>query len=125
LANFTTKNIKMKSKIQVVGIPFDDKSCFMRGPALAPDEIRKCLHNGASNFTAENGIDIFEDIDLIDHGDIKIEFFEEIYPSLKKLVTSDKILFLGGDHSITFPIIQLMKEIFCILMHILICMKST
>lgn len=101
----------MKTKIQLVGIPFDDKSCFMRGPALAPEEIRKTLHNGASNYTAENGIDIFEDIDLIDHGDIKPDFYETIFPSLKKLITNEKVLFLGGDHSITFPIIQLMKEL--------------
>lgn len=111
MANFTAKPRNMEPKIQVLGIPFDDKSCFMRGPALAPDKIRKTLHNGASNFTAENGIDIFEDIELLDRGDIHVDFFEEIYPSLKKLVTKDKILFLGGDHSITFPIIQLMKEL--------------
>ncbi len=100
----------MKPKIQLLGIAFDDKSCFMRGPALAPAEIRKNLHNGASNYTSENGIDIYDDIELIDHGDIKANAFEDIYPSLKKLVTKDKILFLGGDHSISFPIIKLMKE---------------
>ena len=35
--------------VALVGIPFDEFSSFMRGPAKAPPLIRQTLHNGASN----------------------------------------------------------------------------
>ena len=54
--------------ISLTGIPYDDKSCFLKGPALAPAVIRQVLHNGSSNYTAENGIDISKDVTLNDRG---------------------------------------------------------
>ncbi|WP_299437036.1 agmatinase [uncultured Aquimarina sp.] len=94
------------NKIVVQGIQFDDKSSFQKGPKLAPPIIREILHCGSLNLCAENGVSI--DIPSIeDKGDFEItEYFDIEKITKKHLDTHDKILTLGGDHSIIFPVIK-------------------
>ena len=40
--------------IKLIGLPFDENSSFLQGPALAPDIIRHKWHDGSSNDYAEN-----------------------------------------------------------------------
>jgi len=88
----------MKHKIIVQGILYDDKSSYQKGPRLAPPLVREALHCGSSNLYSENGISI-ENPMIEDCGD-----FESI--THHHLALSRKILTLGGDHSITYPIIK-------------------
>ncbi len=91
--------------IALAGICFDDKSSFLKGSAEAPSFIRKVLHDGSSNFYAENGTNPFNH--LVDEGD-----FQDLqYAQLEDIVTSllkkhGRALIWGGDHSITYPIIK-------------------
>ena len=96
--------------INLLGIPFDEKSSFLRGPAQAPPLIRKVLHNGSSSYTAENNIDITEDIHLNDLGDLPIEDYHSIHQEIINLNLEGPIVFLGGDHSMTYQTIKAIHQ---------------
>ncbi|MDY8135364.1 agmatinase [Aquimarina sp. 2201CG5-10] len=94
------------SKILIQGIQYDEKSSFQKGPALAPPLIREILNCGSLNLFAENGTTI-ENSEIIDKGDFEISEYFEIEKITQRHLDQDcKILTLGGDHSITFPIIK-------------------
>lgn len=91
--------------IGLLGICYDEKSSFRRGPAKGPDTIREVLTNGSSNRYAENGTDPFQYI--TDEGDIHPKDYPGIEDQvLTRLERHDKWIILGGDHSITFPVIK-------------------
>ncbi len=99
--------------IKLLGIPYDKNSCFLKGPAQAPPHIRQMDSSGSSNSFCENIIEIINGRNYVDLGDILIEENdpETAYKIIKKkiqqeLTDSDKIICLGGDHSISFPIIE-------------------
>lgn len=93
-------------KILIQGIQYDEKSSFQKGPALAPPLIRKALHSGSMNLFTENGLNI-ETSQIEDKGDFQIDqYFDITTITSKHLDQGGKTLTLGGDHSITFPIIK-------------------
>ncbi|MEW7290117.1 agmatinase [Aquimarina sp. 2304DJ70-9] len=92
--------------IIVQGIQFDEKSSYQKGPKLAPLLIREALHSGSLNLFAENGVSIENDV-IEDKGDFEIsEYFDIEEITANHLNLNRKIFTLGGDHSITFPIIK-------------------
>tara|TARA_R110002051_G_scaffold143507_8_gene216544 strand:- start:1535 stop:2317 length:783 start_codon:yes stop_codon:yes gene_type:complete len=92
--------------IIIQGINWDAKSSFQKGPAKAPDLIRKALYSDSMNLCTEFGVSIQNDI-ISDKGDFAIKDYFDIESITKKHLDLDsKILTLGGDHSITFPIIK-------------------
>lgn len=93
-------------KILIQGIKFDEKSSYQTGPKLAPPLIREALHSGSLNLFAENGVSI-ETPMIEDKGDFEIANYFDIEGITEKHLDSKvKIFTLGGDHSITFPIIK-------------------
>ncbi|WP_400072893.1 agmatinase [Zobellia russellii] len=94
------------SKIIVQGIQFDEKSSYEKGPKLAPPLIREALNCGSANMYAENLISI-ENSRIEDKGNFEItEYFDIERITEKHIDSGAKTLTLGGDHSITFPIIK-------------------
>ena len=94
------------SKIIIQGIQFDEKSSFQKGPRLAPPLIREALYSGSYNLFAENGVNI-EEAQIDDKGDFEIKVYFDIEDITRNHLNSNcKVLTLGGDHSITFPIIK-------------------
>ena len=94
------------TKIYIQGIQFDEKSSFQQGPRLAPPIIRKALHSGAMNLFTEAGQNI-EDSAIEDKGDFIIsDYFDIETTTAKHLSENAKVFTLGGDHSITFPVIK-------------------
>ncbi len=98
------------SSIGIQGIQFDEKSSFQQGPRLAPPLIREAFFCPSANLSAENGIPI--DLSRIkDAGDYPVEDYFKIEEITRNnLRENDRILTLGGDHSITFPIIKAYHE---------------
>jgi len=94
--------------VTVLGIPFDDNSSFLKGTAGAPSEIRRVLHSGAGNYFTENLIDLKNHPHFSDAGDLIInDFVEDISNGISQLLEKNcKVLSLGGDHSITYPIVH-------------------
>ncbi|PKP34016.1 MAG: agmatinase [Bacteroidetes bacterium HGW-Bacteroidetes-17] len=98
-----------KHIVNILGIPYDDKSSFKKGAAKAPDEIRKVLHDGSSNYISETGIDI--SLVLKDCGDIQTADYQQISLQISEVIDLKlPSIFLGGDHSITYPIIQALNK---------------
>jgi agmatinase len=97
-------------KIIIQGIKFDEKSSYQKGPRLAPPLIREALNCGSANMYAEN-LTTIENSRIVDRGDFEISEYFDIEKITKKHINSGaKIFTLGGDHSITFPIIKAHSE---------------
>jgi len=94
----------------LLGIPFDAYSSYLRGPAQAPPKIREALHCDASNSWTETGVDLSVPGVYEDAGDLSFtetSAFSEIEKSVNAVIEQGKRpVFLGGDHSITYPIIK-------------------
>jgi arginase len=94
----------------IVGVPFDANSSWLRGPAGAPPIIRVAFNSGSSNSWTETGVDLAPEGTYCDAGDLKFTF-DEPFVAIEKKVGEllDKGLrpvCLGGDHSITLPIVR-------------------
>lgn len=98
----------VKRKIALLGIPFEDHSSFLRGTAKAPAAIRKAFYSDSSNSWTENNFDLAPIIeDAGDIGGTQQEIFGSIESTVASLLERDEpVISLGGDHSITFPIIK-------------------
>lgn len=97
--------------ISLLGVPFDAHSSFMRGPASGPAAVRQVMSNGSSNMTAENGYVLSEENNWSDAGDVVCQNNADDYPKITARVTEllnagQRVLSLGGDHSISYPILQ-------------------
>lgn len=96
----------MNKKIILQGMLFDEKSSYLRGPALAPPLIRKAYHNESANYFAENGMEILPEL-WDDKGDFEIATYFDIETITAKHLTSGiPLITLGGDHSITYPLLK-------------------
>lgn len=103
--------------IKLIGIPFDENSSYLQGSALAPSKIRLMDTEGSANRFCEHGVEIVEGENYKDLGDIIFTSnnSEWVYNKIKKTIQSkltatDKIICFGGDHSISFPVIEAYTE---------------
>lgn len=100
----------MSSPVKLIGLPTDRNSSHIRGPAKAPSAIRAVLMSGMSNLCAENGTDL-ENIDVfVDGGDVDLcedaGDFAKITAASERAFKNGAAVFLGGDHFVTWPIIE-------------------
>jgi len=94
---------------ELIGIPYDGSSSFLRGSAAAPPLIREAIHSPAGNNFTELGADLSH---LADAGDLAL--LEDpattravIQSAIEQLLSNDVApICLGGDHSITYPIMR-------------------
>lgn len=99
-------------KVILQGICYDLKSSFQRGPSKAPPLIRERFLSEAYNMYAENGKEVSSK-SIIDKGDFDISEYWEIYDVTKRnFQKHHKILTLGGDHSISYPVVKAVSERF-------------
>jgi agmatinase len=105
--------------INLLGIPFDANSSYLRGPAQAPARIRQMDAEGSANRFAENGVEIIPGISYHDLGDLSFTSdepapaFQFIRSEVKKYLSSGhKLLCIGGDHSVSYPIIDAHTDVY-------------
>jgi arginase len=103
--------------VKLLGIPFDGNSSFLNGPALAPPRIRQVETDGSANEFSEDGCLIANGKTYSDLGDVSLadDDPETVYNTIKErvnheLTSSDKLICFGGDHSVSFPIIEAHAE---------------
>ena len=98
--------------IQLLGIPWDGSSSFQRGAAEAPQKIREALRSPSSNSWNERGDDVSAAGFLTDAGDLTLpedgaEARTAIEAGVRAILQQGrKPLLLGGDHSVTYPILR-------------------
>jgi arginase len=95
----------------LLGLPYDASSSFLRGPALAPARIREELHSSQSNGCSEIGIRVIGEGGIGDAGDLVLTAASEargmIESGIRALIESGaRPISLGGDHSITYPVLR-------------------
>ena len=93
----------------LLGIAFDAYSSYLRGAGEAPGKIREALRCDASNSWSELGVDLGAAGVYGDAGDLMFvekDAFAAIEAGIGALIDAGKRpVSLGGDHSITFPIV--------------------
>ncbi|MEL7311236.1 MAG: agmatinase [Pseudomonadota bacterium] len=102
-------------KIGLVGAPHDANSSFMRGPAQAPDVIRRVLNNDSGNGFAENSEDVVSA--MTDLGNWAApdshEGVMQFRSNMRELLSQSlKPIVLGGDHAITHPVVLAVAEVY-------------
>lgn len=98
----------------LLGVPFDAASSFRRGAAGAPPAIRSALASQAGNSWTEGLVDIGGPGMLGDAGDLTLstgaESRAQIEAGVARLLDAGGVpIVLGGDHSITYPVLRAMR----------------
>jgi agmatinase len=95
----------------LIGLPYDGSSSYLRGAAAAPPVIREALQSTAANPWAERMVKTLCEDGFEDVGDLTLDGGEaarrEIERAIAALVDRGRpFIALGGDHSITYPILR-------------------
>jgi arginase len=102
----------------LLGVCYDASSSYQRGSAGAPPVIRETLWSEAGNPYSEMGVDISAGV-MDDEGDLR--FDDEGPEDARRMIESAvariamsgrRPLTLGGDHSITYPILRGLRPSF-------------
>ena len=98
-------------EIGVLGIPFDGNSSFRKGPAMGPARIREALDSPSANRFSESGVELDAGEFWRDVGDLQwpgeeldLERVEAVAGRI--LARGARVMTLGGDHSITYPLVK-------------------
>ena len=98
--------------IAVLGIPFDEKSSYLRGPAKGPQAIREASTEEELNPWTELGVNLEKQVTMVDLGDMDVAgpfsgLFERIEDRVFSLLGKRIVpIILGGDHSISLPVVR-------------------
>ncbi|KAF5466991.1 hypothetical protein F2P56_016868 [Juglans regia] len=107
----------------LLGVPLGHNSSFLQGPAFAPPRIREAIWCDSTNSTTEEGKELNDPRVLTDVGDVPVQEIRDcgidddrlmnvISESVKLVMEEEPLrpLVLGGDHSISFPVIRAVSE---------------
>ena len=98
--------------IHLLGLPQDNNSTYLQGPAIAPNRIREAFFCDSANLWTETGFDLSDSSLWTDAGDLELDgkagedAFQKIRSKVADLVAEGyPVLSLGGDHSVSYPAI--------------------
>jgi len=99
-------------QLAVLGIPFDEKSSYLRGAAGGPAAIRAVSTGKCYCGWTELGVNLEEDAVMVDLGDVDTsgdpdKTFALVEKAVARVLDKGAVpLILGGDHSITYPVLK-------------------
>ena len=102
--------------IAILGVPYDGKSSYLRGPSKGPQAIRAASTGEAINAWTELGINLEDAVSIVDLGDVDVAGnFTEISARVEDRVweileRNGRPIVLGGDHSISLPVVRAMAK---------------
>ncbi len=101
-------------RVVLLGLPYDASSSLLRGPAAAPALIRLALDSDSSNGWSESLIDLRAPGVLGDRGDVDVGGPEVVRARIESAVSAllddgGRPLCLGGDHSVTYPVLRAIR----------------
>jgi agmatinase len=97
---------------RLIGLPYDASSSYLRGAAGGPSPIREALWSPQGNPWTELGADIAAPAGgLSDHGDLDLADAASARAAIEAgidevLAGGCRPIALGGDHSVTYPIVR-------------------
>ena len=106
------------ARIALLGVPYDAASSFQRGAAEGPAAIREAFTSSATNGWTESMVDLRAPGMLIDAGDVGVagtdaDIRARIEAAMAAVMaSSNRPIVLGGDHSITYPLIRAVRRRF-------------
>lgn len=97
----------MIKDIQIQGFLYDQKASFLRGAGFGPALIREVFYSKAINSYSES----IQNITECDRFEFGVDFIPETYFDVEGkadeiLRSGKRLLSLGGDHSLTYPILR-------------------
>ena len=100
---------------RLIGLPYDASSSFLRGAAQAPPLIRAALGSTAGNFWTEGLRDLAGPDGLDDGGDVALPPSADARRLIEAgiaaaLADGARPIALGGDHSVTYPILRAIAQ---------------
>ena len=103
--------------ISIIGFPTDKNSSYLKGASLAPSKIINAFNSNSTNKFSENGINteknsICVNLGSTDLGDYENEFQIIQKAIQKELKKNNLCISIGGDHSITFPILKAYQKFY-------------
>jgi arginase len=102
--------------IAILGVPYDGKSSYLKGPSKGPQAIRAASTGEAINAWTELGINLADAVTIVDLGDVDVAGnFSEISARIEEgvweiLEKNGRPIVLGGDHSISLPTVRAMAK---------------
>ncbi len=99
--------------VTLLGFSWDASSSYSRGPAHGPSVIRSLIGSDASSPYALNGTDVRDAITAEDFAPLPADPAEArtaIEVRTQKALDAGAPLSLGGDHSVTYPILRAMRD---------------
>ena len=99
-------------RMAILGVPFDEKSSYLRGAAGGPAAIRAVSTGKCYCGYTELSVDLEEDTVLVDLGDVDVSGdIDKIFALTEKaaagIIAKGAVpIVLGGDHSITYPVLK-------------------
>lgn len=102
--------------ISLLGVPLDANSSHLVGAAAGPAALRAALHSGSGNDSTESSVEVVPLLD--DLGDVTITnargstadadaITEAVAGELRR---GRQVITIGGDHSITYPILRAFRD---------------
>jgi agmatinase len=120
-----TPHAAASATVALLGVPYDAGSSFLRGPAEAPALLRGALYSDSSNLWTENGTDLGASGALADAGDVALAPDQPgddassaaVRAAIEAaardiLARGQRPLVLGGDHSITYPVLRAVRQVY-------------
>jgi agmatinase len=99
-------------KIAILGVPFDEKSSYLRGAAGGPAAVRAVSTGKCYCGYTELGVNLEEDTVLVDLGDVDTSGDPDKSFALTEKAVAAILgkgatpIVIGGDHSITYPVLK-------------------
>lgn len=89
----------------------------MRGPALGPAKIHEAFHSDSANYFTERGTDLKEHGEVVVIPAFQLPGGHAVTAAIETQASGvinqyDKMLTLGGDHSITYPVVKAVSRKF-------------
>jgi agmatinase len=103
----------------LLGVPWDGGASFQRGAAAGPAAIRAALHSPAGNAWTEALVDLGDPVVLQDAGDVPLGDPDDGAAARHAITTAvarvlaggGRPVVLGGDHSITYPVLRAVRAV--------------
>lgn len=100
------------AEVGILGVPFDGATSYRRGAAFAPARLRELTPHLSP--CAEEGEPLH--FRIYDHGDVSADlewerYFATVEERAVAVLRHPLALFLGGDHSITIPLMRAFQRV--------------